>query len=98
MRIVKAELFELALPLLEPFVISGGAMTERRSLVVVLHDEDGRAGFGESPPNELPFYSEEPLAGATDLTQSVLLPRAVGGGFAQHAQVDLASRRGQRVN
>ena len=46
MRIARAELLELTLPLLEPFVISGGAMTERRSLVVVLHDEDGRTGFG----------------------------------------------------
>jgi len=98
MRIVKAELFELALPLLEPFVISGGAMTERRSLVVVLHDEDGRAGFGESPPNELPFYSEETLAGATDLTQRVLLPRVVGREFAAPEEVDLALREGVRGN
>ena len=56
MRIAAVELHELTLPLIEPFIISGGAMTERRSLVVVLRDEDGRAGYGEAPPFDRPFY------------------------------------------
>src|SRR5881396_2603042 len=76
-RIARAELFELTLPLLEPFVISGGTMTERRSLIVVLHDEAGHVGYGECPPFELPFYSEETLAGARHLIAHVLLPRVV---------------------
>ena len=74
-RIARAELYELTLPLVEPFVISGGAVTERRSLIVVLHDDAGHVGYGECPPFELPFYSEETLAGARDLIQRVLLPR-----------------------
>ena len=41
MRIDRAELHDLTLPLREPFGISGGVMRERRSLVVVLHDADG---------------------------------------------------------
>ena len=49
-------------PAVEPFIISGGTMTVRRSLVVVLHDDTGHVGYGESPPFELPFYSEETLA------------------------------------
>src|SRR2546428_12926504 len=69
MRIVSAELFELTLPLVEPFLISGGAITERRSLVIALHDAEGHLGYGESPPFELPFYSEETLASATDLVR-----------------------------
>ena len=36
MRIVRAELRELVLPLVVPFAIAGGEMPERRSLVVVL--------------------------------------------------------------
>jgi o-succinylbenzoate synthase len=78
MRIIRAELRELALPLLEPFIISGGAVEERRSLIVILHDESGHVGYGESPPFHLPFYSEETLAGARDLLARVLLPRVVG--------------------
>ena len=80
-RIARAELFELTLPLLEPFVISGGAMTERRSLIVVLHDDAGHVGYGECPPFELPFYSEETLAGARHLIAHVLLPRVVDREF-----------------
>ena len=75
MRIARAELHELTLALVEPFVISGGTMTERRSLVVVLHDAAGHTGYGECPPFELPFYSEETLSGARALIAQVLLPR-----------------------
>jgi len=98
MRIAKAELFELRLPLLEPFGISGGAMTARRSLIVVRHDEEGRTGYGESPPFELPFYSEETLAGASDLVQRVLLPRVTGREFAAPEDVDAALRESVRGN
>jgi O-succinylbenzoate synthase len=88
MHIARAELYELALPLLEPFVISGGAIAERRSLIVALHDDTGHVGYGESPPFELPFYSEETLASARDLLERVLLPRVVGRTFDSPEAVD----------
>ena len=98
MRIARAELFELSLPLLEPFVISGGTMTERRSIVVVLHDDAGHAGYGESPPFQFPFYSEETLAGARDMIARVLLPRVVGHDFESPEAVDATLRDGVRGN
>jgi o-succinylbenzoate synthase len=98
MRIAKAELFTLTLPLLEPFIISGGSIGERRSLIVVLHDDAGHAGYGESPPFELPFYSEETLASATDLTRRVLLPRVVDREFESLDAIDAALREGVRGN
>ena len=98
MRIVRAELYELTLPLVEPFVISGGAIEERRSLIVVLHDDAGHAGYGESPPFHLPFYSEETLAGARDMIDRVLLPRVVGQEFASPEAVDVAVRDNVRGN
>jgi len=98
MRIARAELRELVLPLVEPFVISGGAMRERRSLVVVLTDEDGRAGYGESPPFALPFYSEETLGTARIVLTEVLLPRVVGREFETPEDVDAALREGVRGN
>ncbi len=98
MRIAQVELFELTLPLLEPFIISGGAMTERRSLLVVLYDEEGHAGYGESPPFDLPFYSEETLNGARDLLSRVLIPRVLGGIFESPEGVDAALRIGIRGN
>src|SRR5712671_4515526 len=97
-RIARAELFELTLPLLEPFVISGGAVTERRSLIVVLHDDAGHSGYGECPPFQLPFYSEETLTGARYVIEQVLLPRVVGLDFASIEALDEALREGVRGN
>ncbi|HZN98316.1 MAG TPA: o-succinylbenzoate synthase [Gemmatimonadales bacterium] len=98
LTIERIELYELTLPLVEPFIISGGTMTERRSLIVILYDDQGRRGFGESPPFELPFYSEETLAGARHLLEQVLIPRLLAAGVdsAQEAEGELS--RGVRGN
>ena len=98
MLVSRAELFELTLPLVEPFIISGGAIRERRSFIVALYDDDGHVGYGESPPFELPFYSEETLAGAGDLLARLLLPRVVGREFADPEEIDAALRVGVRGN
>ena len=98
MRIQRIELYELTLPLIEPFIISGGTMTERRSLVVVLHDGEGHRGFGEAPPFELPFYSEEILVGARHLLEQVLIPRVVDQEIAGFEEVDRLIRTGVRGN
>ena len=97
MRIDRVELYELTLPLERPFAISGGVMRERRSLVVALHGE-GRIGWGEAPPFELPFYSEETLAGARDLLERVLIPRVEGHTFEGPEAVDAAVRANVRGN
>src|ERR687898_1771193 len=73
-------------------------MRERGSLVFGLHDETGHRGYGESPPFELPFYSEETLAGARHLLQQVLIPRVVGAAFDTPEAVDAALRPGVRGN
>ena len=98
MRVARVELFELALPLVEPFIISGGAVTERRSLIVALHDDEGHVGYGESPPFGLPFYSAETLASAIDLTHRVLVPRVAGRAFESPEAVDQALRAEIRGN
>jgi o-succinylbenzoate synthase len=98
MRIIRVELFELSLPLVEPFVISGGTMHERRSLVVVLHDDEGHRGYGESPPFELPFYSEETTASARYMLEHVLIPRVLGATLESPEAVDAALRPGVRGN
>jgi O-succinylbenzoate synthase len=98
MPIERIELYELTLPLLEPFIISGGTMTERRSLVVVLEDDEGHRGYGESPPFELPFYSEETTAGARDLLEHVLIPRVLRSGLDFPEGIDDVVRAGVRGN
>jgi O-succinylbenzoate synthase len=96
--IERIELHELTLPLVEPFIISGGTMTERRSLIVILHDDQGRRGFGESPPFELPFYSEETLAGARHLLEHVLIPRLLAAGVDSAEEAEGELSRGIRGN
>jgi len=98
MHLTGIDLLELALPLAEPFIISGGTMTVRRSLVVVLHDDSGHVGYGESPPFELPFYSEETLGSARLLLQQVLIPRLVGRDVDRPEAVDAVLREGIRGN
>src|SRR5215208_3622939 len=98
MAIQRIELYELTLPLLEPFIISGGKMVERRALVVVLHDDEGMRGYGESPPFELPFYSEETLASARYLLEHVLIPRLLDTEAVSPEAVDQVLRRGVRGN
>ncbi len=98
MRLTRIELHELALPLSEPFIISGGTMSVRRSLVVVLHDDAGHLGYGESPPFELPFYSEETLGTARLLLEQVLIPRLEGRDVDGPEQVDAMLRQGVRGN
>src|SRR2546430_13760350 len=98
MRIARIELFELALPLVEPFIISGGAVTERRSLIVALHDDEGHVGYGESPVFALPFYSAETLASAIDRTRRVLVPGVAGRAFESPEAVDQALRAEIRGN
>src|SRR5688572_18348957 len=98
MPIEKIELYELTLPLLEPFIISGGTMIDRRSLVVVLYDDQGNRGYGESPPFQLPFYSEETLTSARDLLERVLIPRLLKSGLDLPEAVDGVMRAGVRGN
>ncbi len=98
MKIDRVELRELSLPLVEPFIISGGTIAVRRSLIVVLHGRDGALGYGECPPFELPFYSEETLAGARHLLEQVLIPRVSGREFENPEALDAALRTGVRGN
>ena len=98
MTITRIELYRLTLPLIEPFIISGGTMTHRRSLIVVLQDDEGNRGYGESPPFELPFYSEETLAGAQYLLEQVLIPRVLDCHSETAEDVDAVLRLGVRGN
>lgn len=98
MPIERIELYELALPLLEPFIISGGTMTERRSLVVIVQDEEGHRGYGEAPPFELPFYSDETLVSARYLLDEVLIPRLLRAQVDSSEDAEAALRNGVRGN
>ena len=98
MRIARVELFALELPFAEPFIISGGRIDARRSVVVLLHDDQGHVGYGEAAPDELPFYSEETLGSARDLITRVLVSRVADREFDSPEAVDAALREHVRGN
>ena len=98
MRIARVELYSLELPFAEPFIISGGRIDARRSVIVVLRDDQGHVGYGEAAPDELPFYSEETLGSARDLIPRVLVPRVAGREFDAPEAVDAALREHVRGN
>ena len=98
MRIAQVELYSLELPFAEPFIISGGRIDARRSLIVLLRDDQGHVGYGEAAPDELPFYSEETLGSARDLIPRVLVPRIAGRDFDAPEAVDAVLREHVRGN
>ena len=98
LEITGVRLFEVAIPLAEPFRISGGTMRTRRSLIVELTDAGGAVGYGESAPFERPFYSEETLYSAKACLIQHLLPRLKGQTFGSLEVAVRALVKGIRGN
>lgn len=52
MRISKLEIFQIALPLKEPFIISYHTYHEMPAVIVKIHTDQGIVGYGEAVPDE----------------------------------------------
>ncbi|MBI4587151.1 MAG: o-succinylbenzoate synthase [Planctomycetes bacterium] len=87
----------LELPFQIPFRISGGICLNRKSVVVEL-DSGGATGYGESAPNEVPFYSGETLGSVLALYRDLYLPRLAGKSFPSLEAFDEELARGVRGN
>jgi len=77
MKIEAITLRELNIPLVHFFETSFGRTYARRILLVTVHS-DGLEGWGECVAGEGPFYSEEYIDGAWDVTQRYLGPALLG--------------------
>ncbi len=77
MKIEAITLRELQMPLVYFFETSFGRTTTRRILLVTLH-ADGLEGWGECVAGEAPFYSEEYIEGAWDVSTRYLAPALLG--------------------
>lgn len=78
---------ELRLPLVRPFRISSGVVSERRILLLELLDEDGATGWSECVAQERPNYSPETLDTAWWAIREWLAPRVLGRSFGGPAEV-----------
>ncbi|MBE2274832.1 MAG: o-succinylbenzoate synthase [Rhodobacteraceae bacterium] len=81
LRIDGATLRLVRLPLVTPFTIATGTMTEKVFPLLTLR-ADGLEGHAEGVMDPLPDYLEETVAGAMDLLDKVLLPQLLGESFA----------------
>jgi o-succinylbenzoate synthase len=97
-KIDSAEIRLVRLPLLYPFQISSGTMTERYFVLLTLRGE-GFEGYGESVMDDIPYWREETLTGALELLKSMLLPAVIGKSFnTPNALVDsYAILKGNRM-
>jgi O-succinylbenzoate synthase len=77
MKIDAITLRELQMPLVHFFETSFGRTYTRRVMLVTLHC-DGLEGWGECVAGEGPFYSEEYIEGAWDVSVRYLAPALVG--------------------
>ena len=98
LRIDSAELRLVRLPLLTPFVISTGTMTEKVFPLLTLRGE-GLEGYGEGVMDVLPDYLEETQGGALDFLRQAVLPGLIGRRFSNPAEIaaELAPWRGHRM-
>ncbi|MBA8821549.1 o-succinylbenzoate synthase [Ochrobactrum sp. P6BS-III] len=88
LKIEAAEIRVIRLPLLVPFVISTGTMTEKIIPVLTLKAE-GLEGYAEGVMDPLPDYLEETISGSLSFLRDVLLPQIVGKHF--NGPADLAA-------
>jgi O-succinylbenzoate synthase len=99
MNIARVEMREIRLRLRHFFETSFGRTVERRILLVRVLDREGAEGWGECTAGEGPFYSEEWIDGAWEVTRDFLAPMVLGREAAAAAEVgQLMSRvRGHRM-
>ena len=90
---------EIRLRLVHFFETSFGRTIERRIMLVRVRDAEGGEGWGECTAGEGPFYSEEWIDGAWEVTKSFLAPMTLGRAVESAAAVgELMKRvRGNRM-
>lgn len=78
MKIKRAQLYQVDIPLHQPFQTSAVYMTAKKTIILALTDTNDIVGYGECAALEFPYYSEEFRAGAWELLKDQLLPLIVG--------------------
>ena len=84
MRIARASLTHVRVPLVEPFRISSGSVAEKDGIVVQL-ESDGLIGYGESSPMAGSFYSSDTPATCWLELKERIIPSLLQQSFASHA-------------
>src|SRR3954469_20951007 len=92
-RIRVAEVLEVRLPLLRPFVTGFGVTDQRHTVLVHMVDAAGLEGWGEGPALDHPFYLPDTTAGTFSVVRDYALPLALAAGPVGPAAVHDAMAR-----
>lgn len=90
--VVQAEVLEVALPFLAPFVTGFGVTDSRRTVLVHLRDENGVHGWGEAPALDHPFYLPDTTATTFAVAVDFALPMALAAATLDPADIASALR------
>jgi O-succinylbenzoate synthase len=93
MNIRLIELREIRLRLVHFFETSFGRTIERRIMLARVTDSDGAEGWGECTAGEGPFYSEEWIDSAWEVTRLFLAPMVLGKEVEGASEVHRLMRR-----
>jgi O-succinylbenzoate synthase len=88
--VVAAEVRQVALPLLKPFVTGFGVTASRQTVLVHLTDADGNEGWGEGPALDHPYYLPDTTASTYGIAVDVALPLALQAADLSPASVAAA--------
>src|SRR5438270_4606737 len=99
MNVTTIEMREIRLRLVHFFETSFGRTVERRILLVRVEDGDGAEGWGECTAGEGPFYCEEWIDSAWEVTRGCLARMVLGRGVESAADIGGLMRpvRGNRM-
>ncbi len=78
--VTRAEVLEVSLPLMEPFVTGFGSTDTRRTILVHLLDADGAEGWGEAAALDHPFYLPDTTSASMAVICEWALPIALEAG------------------
>src|SRR2546427_12854393 len=94
-KVVRAEVLQVGLTMLEPFRTSFGSTSRRTVVLIRLTDADGLVGWGEAAPLDHPFYLPDTVSGAFSVIVEYALPlcAAAGAAAGQEAAAAMASIR-----
>lgn len=90
--IESVKIVDVIIPYKTPFVISGGACENQRSVIVEL-GAGGLIGYGESAPVEIPIYSSETTSSAIAALKEWFIPKVIGKTFTniEHFNEELSA-------
>lgn len=87
-RLARADVFMLSLPLVRTFRSAYGKSASRKRMIIVrLEDGDGTAGWGEAPVAERPQYGTDTAESTWFALTGLLLPPVIGRPFTGPADL-----------